>query len=299
MDTRREAVIRAFAAIAESFAHLFVGEGISSPEIEKLLRSVLVHTAAKGEEAKGSPPSDSRVALLTGVDRHVVASILKGPPRANPGLETRRHRLNRVLAEWHSDPDYLEGGRPKDLEIRGGRRRRTFWTLVRSHAKDVWPGLMLDELLKVAAVEKLADGRVRPLMRSYKASQLSEAGLDELAYRVRDLTQTLLYNLSHSDMPRVCGTVQSIDVDEQNLPLVRRELLARSDVTLNALDQLLNNQKLRRTGRSRARRVRIGWACYSFEEALPEELRNEEKQSFEYSNQRWKAARPRQGRPKG
>jgi hypothetical protein len=29
---------------------------------------------------------------------------------------------------------------------------------------------MLDELLKVAAIEKLADGRLRPLMRCYKAT---------------------------------------------------------------------------------------------------------------------------------
>jgi len=298
MDARRRAVIRAFTAIAECFAPLFVGEGISSPEIEKLLRSVLVRMAARGEELKGSSPSDSRVALLTGVDRHVVASILKGRPEADSGLETRRHRLNRVLAEWHSDPDYLDHSQPKDLEIRGGRRQKTFWTLAQTYAKGVYPGLMLDELLKIAAIEKLADGRLRPLMRSYKASQLSEAGLDEMAYRMRDLTQTLLHNLSQSDLPRVCGTVQSIDVDELNLPLVRRELRARTDVTLKALDQLLNNPKLRRTGRSRARRVRIGWTCYSFEEGLPEEPGNEEKRSFEDNDQRQKATRPRRSLPK-
>jgi hypothetical protein len=116
---------------------------------------------------------------------------------------------------------------------------------------------------------------------------------------MRDLSQTLLHNLSQSDMPRVSGTEQSIDVDEQNLPLVRRELQARSDVALNALDELLNYQRLWRTGRSRARSVRIGWTCYSFEEGLQEEPGNEEKQSFDDSNQRRKAAHPRRDRPKG
>ena len=290
MAGRKRAVIEALISIAESIAPLLIAEGVSSPEAESVLRSVCVHEAARAEKGKGNRPNASRVALLTGVDRHVVASILKTPERADPGeRETRRHRLNRVLAEWHADPDYSDGGRPKDLEIRSRRRNRSFWTLSQTYAKDVYPGLILNELVNVGAVEKRPDGRVRPRMRSYKVSRFNEEGVFEIGYRVRDLTRTLLNNMSPAAWPRVCGTVQTIDADDKNLPLIRRALEERSNATLTAVDQLLNSPKWRRTDRS-GRRVRIAWTCYSAEELLTEGSANEVKRTFPRGRRRRRAA---------
>jgi hypothetical protein len=275
MDARRRAVVQAFTAVAESLAPLMVGEGISIPDAERVLRLVFVHAVAKGKGPTHSRLNASRVALLTGVDRHVVASILKRPMEEGLSGETRRHRLNRVLSEWYGDPDYTSVGRPKALDVRAPRNRKSFWTLSQTYAKDVYPGLILNELLKAGAVEKLSDGRVRPRMSSYKAGELSEDGVDEIAQRVRDLTGTLLHNLSHPDLRRGCGTVQTIDVDEKNLDLIRRVLQERSAVTLLALDQLLNSSKWQSSGDS-SRRVRVGWTCYSFE-GLLEDAGNEGK----------------------
>lgn len=277
MDSRKRAVIQALISMTESIAPLLIAEGVSSSEAESVLRSVCVHEAAKSEVAKGNRPNASRVALLTGVDRHVVATILKGPPRVDSAeRETRRHRLNRVLAEWHADPDYIENSRPRALEVRSNRRKRTFWTLSQAYAKDAYPGLILQELVRVGAVEKLADGRVRPRMKAYKGMELNEEAVHEMGYRVRDLTRSLLNNLSDSEPARVCGTVQTIDIDEQNLPLVRRALEERSSATLAAIDQLLNSPKWRR-GNSTGRRVRVAWTCYSSEEWLTESSGNEDK----------------------
>jgi len=254
--------------MAESIAPLLIAEGVSCPDAERVLRSVCVHEAARAEEAKGNRPNASRLALLTGVDRHVVARILKIAPQPDPSkLETHRHRLNRVLNEWHVDPDYSDAGRPRPLEIRSLQRRKCFWTLSKTYAKDAYPPLILQELMKVGAVEKMRDGRVRARARTYKAMDLDENAVHEIGYRVRDLARTMLNNLSPEAVQRVCATVQTIDLDEQQLAVVRHAVEERSNAVLSAMEQLLSSPKFRRAGSS-GRRVRVAWTCYLAEEVL-------------------------------
>jgi hypothetical protein len=268
MDSRRRAAMEALIAMAESIAPLLIAEGVSCPDAERVLRSVCIHEAARAEAAKGNRPNASRLALLTGVDRHVVATFLRIAPKPDPAkLETRRHRLNRVLSEWHTDPHYSEGGRPRALEVRATDRHRTFWSLSKTYAKDAYPPLILQELLKVGAVEKLRDGRVRPRRRSYKAMELDEGAVHALGDRVRGLSRTMLNNLNPESVPRVCTTVQALEIDAEQLPLVRRALEERSEAVASAMDQLLNSPKWRR-GEMSGRKVRVSWTCFAAEDDL-------------------------------
>jgi hypothetical protein len=220
---------------------------------------------------KGNRPNASRLALLTGVDRHVVATYLQIAPKGDPSrLETRRHRLNRVLSEWHSDPQYSDGGRPRTLEVRADTdRSRTFWSLSKTYAKDAYPPLILRELMKVGAVEQLRDGRVRPRARTYKAMELNASDVHQIGDRVRDLTRTMLNNMGQETSPRVCETVQSLDIDEEQLPLVRRVLADRSEAVLASMRQLLESPRWRRATSS-GRKVRVTWTCFAGEDAVEE-----------------------------
>src|SRR5262245_58042312 len=97
----KAAVARAAMAAFEPLADLFVELGVSSPEAESLLRSVLVHGVLRRELEAGKRANHSRIALLTGVHRNEVKRILSAPPRIDPERETSRHRANRILAAWH------------------------------------------------------------------------------------------------------------------------------------------------------------------------------------------------------
>jgi len=264
--------MEALIAMAESIAPLLIAEGVSCPDAERVLRSVCIHEAARAELVKGNRPNASRLALLTGVDRHVVATYLQIAPKGDPSrLETRRHRLNRVLAEWHSDPQYSDSGRPRALEVRAeAERSKTFWSLSKTYAKDAYPPLILRELMKVGAVEQLRDGRVRPRARTYKAMELDASEVNQIGDRVRDLTRTMLNNMSPegSESPRVCETVESLEIDMEQLPVVRRLLAERSDAALASIKQLLESPRFRRGA---GRKVRVSWACFAAENPLEEE----------------------------
>jgi hypothetical protein len=188
-------VLSVVEAVFAPLARLLMEQGISSPETERLLRAVCVHQAATAEVARGKTPNVSRIALLTGVDRGDVARLLERPPRVAPADDTRRHRVNRVLSGWYSDKKFLDGERPLVLPIKtGARNGPTFWTLASRYAPGVYPGLILSELCRVGAAEKLEGGRVRVRMRRYKAKEFSDAALSEMGPWARDLLQTMLNN---------------------------------------------------------------------------------------------------------
>ena len=165
---RNDGVIGAAEAAFGPLARLLIDHGVSSPEAESLFRAVCVHQVALAQAVRGKRPNVSRIALVTGLDRKEVGQILKNPPRVKPALETRC-RANKVLAGWYGDRTFVHMAKPLALPIKATERKRpSFWMLVNRYAPDVYPGLILSELSRVGALEKLQDGRVRARTRRYR-----------------------------------------------------------------------------------------------------------------------------------
>lgn len=169
--SRHDAVIGAVKTAFRPLAQLLIEHGVSSPEAESLFRAVCVHQVALAQALGGKRLNVSQVALVTGVDRKEVGQILKGPPRVNPALGARS-RVNRVLAGWYDDRTFVYRSRPIALPIKVAERKHpSFWMLASRYAPDVYPGLILRELSRVGALEKLQDGRVRARMRRYRSTK--------------------------------------------------------------------------------------------------------------------------------
>jgi hypothetical protein len=260
------AVLSAVEAVFEPLAQLLVEHGISSRQAETLLRAVYVHQAAKIGAARAKKPNVSRIALVTGIDRGEVSRILGSAPAVGPVLEARRNRANRVLLGWHSDPRFLDRDGPLVLPIKHeDRRRPSFWTLVNRYAPGVYPGLILSELFRVGAAEKLNDQRVRARMRQYKAKDFSDEALTEMGARVRDLLRTLLNNATEASWPRVFRVVETLNVDARFLPLIRKMFSDRTEALIAGVQEELKSSRWRRA-REAASRVRIGLTVFSYEE---------------------------------
>jgi Family of unknown function (DUF6502) len=292
LDTNpKAAVARAAMALFEPLAHLFVEFGMTSPEAESLLRSVLVHAVASRTD-RDKPMTQSRTALLSGVHRNEVRRILDAPPGIDPGREMRRHRANRILAAWHDDPKYTDDeGLPKDLDLKPEKSRRKkqarpenrqksrkknpihFWGLVQKYAPGVWPQLILDELLGVGAVRQLENGKLKVQMRSYGVCGVQLEAIEEIGHRVRDLLGTLIHNLKEPSIPRLCETVFALDVDPKWLPVLRGILQQRTRAFLTGVAADLNNQRAQRSAddRSKSDVHRVGVTVYSIEKMEPVE----------------------------
>lgn len=263
--------MRAAEAVFAPLAQLLVEHGVSSPDSESLLRAVCVHQAARAEAARGKKPNISRIALVTGVDRGDVARILETPPGAAPAVDSGRHRVNRVLTGWYSDRRFLDGERPLVLPIKADSRNSpSFWLLASRYAPGVYPGLILGELCRVGAAERLEGSRVRVRMRRYKSKELSHEVLWEVGARVHDLLQTILNNATRTKSPRICRMVQTTSVDATVLPLIRKMLADRSQAVLSGVQEELSSSRWKRRSPN-GRRVRIGLTIFSHEDSVAED----------------------------
>jgi Family of unknown function (DUF6502) len=268
LDTRRVGLLKALETVFEPLARLLIEHGISSPEAERLLRAVCVREVAKAGAVAGKRPNASRVALVTGVDRGVVRRILKTRHKAG-AVNDRRHRVNRVLAGWHSDKAFSSAGRPLLLSTKARKtrdhKRSSFWALAKRYAPGVYPGLILSELLRVGAVEELDNGRLRVRTREYRAAVFSRESLGELGARVRDLMLTILNNATQAGWPRICRTVETTDIDPKFLPLIRKFFADRSESMLSGVREELTSSRWNQTDPV-GPGVRIGVTVFAHEE---------------------------------
>ena len=263
------AVLRVAKAAFEALAPVLVEQGITSPEVEALLRAVCVHETAKVHTNTGRRINVSRVSVKTGLNRQVVSALLKNPPEVEGGLRMRRDSMRRVIDGWLSDPDFSKKGRPKDLEIGGpSSRGRDAWTLVQRYAPGVWPRLIIDELIRVDYVNARPNGRLR--WKGSAPGRLVSSRQDALAaagQQLRDAVRAALLDCGQPETKRSWRTAQSVDVDRGDLPLVRRVLRDRFETMIAWVTEELNSPRWRARG-SKVGRVRVGLSGFLFEESL-------------------------------
>jgi hypothetical protein len=175
--------------------------------------------------------SFSRVSTITGLHRHVVSDIVNSEDSdgADQAVEKdyRRNRLARVLAGWFESPDYTDGdGCPRVLQLDGPAP--SFASLVRDFSGDIYPKIILDELLQVGAVRIAKDGALRAVTRRYTLGGAEPAAIEQLGSAARDLLCTLEHNLAAPVESRLYSdTAISVSLERAAIPLFHRLLRHR------------------------------------------------------------------------
>ena len=214
--------------------------GMSSYDFSRIANIAFVRAAADILNEQGKPLSFSRISTITGLHRHVVSDIVNSPAETAPGSDSekdyRRNRLARVLTGWFESPAYTDAdGRPRVLAIDGPEP--TFSSLVRSFSGDIYPRIILDELIAVGAAKLLKDGSVRALNRRYTSGGAEPAALQHLGSTGRDVFNTMEHNLSTPPEERLYDdTVVSVHLDRAALPLFRRLLRQRGAAFLEDIE---------------------------------------------------------------
>jgi hypothetical protein len=274
-ESSKAAALRVAQATFEGLAPLLIRYGITSPEVEALLRAVCVHTAAKNQEQAGRP-NVSRVSVKTGVDRHTVAALLRELPNIDTDVTSRRDAISRVIDGWLSDPEYTERGGPRDLDIGDpSSKGRTVWTLVQRYAPGVWPRLIVDELIRVDYVDALPNGQLR-WKGTPNFKMASRRSNHESSNQImRDAVEALFKDAMRLDTRFAWRTAQSLEIPEQDLPLVRKMLRERLNTMFAWLTDELNSARWRHHGSKANAKVRLGLSGFTFEETLTTERANE------------------------
>src|SRR5579862_45231 len=242
-------------------AGLGVGDLISLVKIA-YVRAAREQGRAAGGEAKR--PNVSRISVVTGLTRLEVAHIL-ATGAADPVYDRGRQRVERVLTGWWNDAAFQDAaGYPAALPIRGGRR--SFAGLVERYSGERWlVATILEELLRVKAVRRLPDGRVRAVSRSYATVSWDPAGVEAFGEQLGEHCQTLLHNLKNPADARCVRRVLNARLAPRYVPMLVRDLEEQAQGFADAADDALNDPGQTLSGRSREKGASLGIALYVFE----------------------------------
>ena len=239
----KSAVLAAARRILEPLARLMLEAGIGVGEFHVLTKRAFVQ-AARSVGSESQRPNVSRIALLTGLRRPEVTEILDSPEDADPDPQRGRHRAERVLLGWWSDPDFQQDdGSPRPLPLRG---RHSFAALVKRYSGEPRVITLLDELMRVKAVRSLPDGRLEVLSRTYATVRWDPQGVASVGERVRDYLATLLHNIRHPSRARYERVVLNAQLDPRYAPMLTRDVASHADALADALEDALNDPKIGR-----------------------------------------------------
>ncbi len=246
--------------------------GVSLGAFADLAKRVYVDVASDEFGIPGRKQTNSRVSIITGLSRKEVLRVKRLRTPDGAAAEERYNRAARVISAWVRDRRFSDGkGRPSVLPIEGSGAN--FSELVRRFGGDVPHRAVLDELIRVGAVERMDDGRVRLLGRAYVPSTGQAEKLAILGADVSDLILTIDHNLNSDRGDAFFQRKVCYD----NLPAEALEMLrslsnTRGQEMLESFDRWMSerdrdaNPDAVGTGRKRA-----GIGIYYFENDMKEE----------------------------
>jgi len=266
---------RSLVALLRPVARLLLKRGIPHNAFVEVSKEAFVESARLDFAVPGRKPSISRVSVLTGLTRKEASRFVRQPAGVREALARKRiNRAARVVSAWVGDRKYRDGrGGPASLVVEsdGGP---SFSSLVAEHGGDVTPRAVLDELMRVGAIRRLKDGRVRLVQRAYIPESDEVAKLEILGTDVADLISSIEHNLEPetSESPYFQRKVAYDNLPVEYLAGFRALLARKGQRLLEELNAELAAHDRDVTGESEGqgrRRAMVG--VYYFEDVVDDE----------------------------
>jgi hypothetical protein len=268
-ESRSQRALRsAVQQLLRPLCRLLLRHAISFDAFQELARRVYVDVALKEFGIPGKRPTASRVAILTGLTRKEVHRLLVTPADDGADDAERYNRAAQVLTGWARDADFLdEKGEPRRLEVDGPGG---FGTLVKRYSGDMPMRAVLDELVRVGAVEPREDGRLDLAARGFVPRHSAVDKLGILGRDVAELIATIDHNLQHGETdPRFQRKVMYSAIPRSALPAFRRLSSRQAQALLERLDKWLAGHDPEHLPEDpSATHARIGLGIYYIEEPV-------------------------------
>jgi uncharacterized protein DUF6502 len=270
----REALLRGAAAAMRPYARRMLSADATFGQLEARLRELFVEIAVQEISRSGGAPTDSRIAILTGINRKEVRRI-RALERDGAPHAFSRSLLASLISRWTSDPRTTDSrGNPLPLPY-DARRGASFVALARKTTADLHPRALLDALIGAQAAV-LREGDVVALTRTaYVAPRGRPEALAMLADDPPELIETMLHNvLDDTQEPRLQQKVAYDNIGSDGLTRLRAAVRREAERFLKRANARLLRHDRDRTPRAPGgERTAAGIGVYYFEAAHEDDER--------------------------
>ena len=187
---------KGFAKMLSPLAEFAFECGFNVSDLNSILRETAVRCVSARQLEETGRINISGIAAVTGISRLETSRILKSA-RIDTSQSTlgSKSLINRILGAWHSDPKFLTASRrPKSLKIFG--RGLTFESLVTSYGRGIPTRAILDELIRVGAIEVCGRQEILPRKSLAINHRITSRGIKVLSAEISDLFNLALKNSS-------------------------------------------------------------------------------------------------------
>lgn len=262
--------MRALYKVLRPMVRLLMRHGVSYRSFSEVARRVYIDVAEEDFSLERRKPSNSRTAVLTGINRKDIAKYKERPHPLDNRHYDPPNPPARVITGWLNDPRFHDqSGQPKLLPIEDASGEASFTLLVNEHSTDVTVRAVLDELIRLNACSRQND-KVQLLVNGYIPLEDMQETLRIFGTAAADLLNTMDHNIGRLPPgPFLQRTVSYDNIPEELINTVRQRCREEGDRFLLQTNEWLatqdrnENQKLIGSGRYRA-----GIGIYYIEQAI-------------------------------
>ena len=265
MDARKH-LETAVRQLLRPLVRILLRQGLSFNEFAELAKREFMEIAWDEFTPDGAKPSDSRVAIMTGLTRKEVKRLRETRDgEANESRGQHNNRASRVLSGWYRDPEFCgDDGEPRNLPMDGGDH--SFAQLVKRYSGDMPPRAMLDELTRVGAVSTLSDGSIKANSRSYVPHADDPEVIRLFGDSVSDLINTWSHNLKAQNGDKwLQRHVRSPRVSKRAIPLFKRVARDNGQQLLETLEDWLLSHEPGAANDKSDEKAEVGVGIYFFD----------------------------------
>lgn len=189
-----ERLVWAAASTLRPLVKRLLASGVPFGQLEMQLRELFVEVAETELALPDRRQTDSRVSLLTGINRKEVRRIRSVERRQPAPRSFSMNYATNLISRWLTDPQTVDrAGRPRPLAYHA-ERGPSFMKLARKVTADLAPRVLLDELVRSGAVERKGD-TVTLKSDAYVPKREPAEKLQILGEDPPELIETILHNI--------------------------------------------------------------------------------------------------------
>jgi len=262
----QEGLLNAAVAAMGPYARRLLAAGVTFGRLEARLRELFVDVAVRRFSGASDPPSDSRIAIVTGINRKEVRRIRSLDRRAAPRTFSRNLAAS-LVSRWVTDARTTDSaGHPVALPY-DAARGPSFVRLARETTVDLRPRALLDVLIATGAAV-LREGDMVALTRAaYVPKRGRPEALAMMADDPPELIETMLHNvLGEGEPTRLQQKLAYDNIGSEGLARLRAALRREAERFLKRSNAvLLSHDRDRAPRAAGGTRTYAGIGVYYFE----------------------------------
>ena len=272
MEERKSTIVRAIRRILDPLVRILLRFDISHSEFAEIAKQSYVDMSYKYFSLPKRKMTFSRISVLTGLTRKEIVRLAKGKDDEVP--KKTKGSINRatlVIGGWLQDEIALDNNKqPKVLPLKG--EGASFETLVSRYSGDATARAVLDELVRVNAVEVKEDKTVKLLLHAYipKSDEIQQ--LELVSKHTGDIMGTSIHNITNNkEDARFQREVVYTEMSEEIVKEFQEYSAKRSMDLLIEFNQWLAEKNKSKENEEGEKIERVGVGIYFFQKDNAEE----------------------------